>query len=484
MARKITTFILTLIIISGLFTGKVFAVPPFDDSAYRKTETILLIDSRSGNVLFEKNADAKIFPASTTKILTSIIIIEQGGDLNQEFSVGTGVGGSSVRSATNEKLIQGEKIKLIDLLYGLMLPSGNDAAKTIALNMGGIGEDTDEETALNNFADIMNQTAQELGMEDSHFLSPSGLHNENHYTTAKDMAKAARYAMTIELFRTVVSTVNYIIPPTNKYNKDTKLTNSNRLILPQRNGADNPYYNEYAIGIKTGDTSQAGRCLVAAAKKENMELIVLIFGDRTDSGEDRWKIANKLFEWGFENFVPANITPLILDTKIPVQISNASINDSGFDTDTQKANLDLIPAYKEGDERYISVSSEISQVISSTIEQITSTPSIFPGLTAPIEQGKVCGSVEYSYNGEVIYTIDLVASRDVKEFVPDEPINSPSVTKMEPIEPPKPEPISLWWWMLIPVILILALFVRWIMIRKRKKNRFKKRRRYRYNIRK
>lgn len=483
MTRKITTFILTVLIMLSIFPITALAdTPQFDASSFSKTDTILLIDAKSGNVLFEKNAAEKIYPASTTKILTCIIAIEQNSDLNAEFTAGTPITGSLVRGEGN-CLIQGEKIKLNDLLYGLMLPSGNDAAKTIALNMGGMSESVEESAALNNFGDIMNQKAKELGMENSFFLSPSGRHDpENpNYTTAKDMAKLTTYAMKNELFRKIVSTVNYTFPSTNKYNKATELANTNSLIKAKdKNGNDNPYYNQYAIGIKTGDTTPAGRCLVAAAKKDDMELIALIFGDRTDSGNERWTIANKLFEFGFGNFVPIDITETISKIEISsINIANASLNDSF------EGNLELTPAADENGRHTITGTSELEQIFSSNSEQITARINTKPDLAAPIDKGQICGDVEYLYNGEVVYKADLISPRDVAATFEGE--SPPVVTPQSPI-PTKDievnEKFSPWLWLIIPAILVLALLTRWFLIKNRKKSRFKKRRRYRYNIRK
>ena len=182
----------------------------------------------------------------------------------------------------------GEIISVRDLIYGMMLVSGNDAAAALAVYIGG---------SIEGFADMMNEKAEELGMTGTHFTNPHGAHDENHFTTAEDMAKLAMAAYSNPDFMSIVGTKVYQPEDTNMATGKTLLDNSNRLIRSDINSYAK-WYNEYATGMKTGYTSQAGYCLVASTSKNNQDLIALIF--EHTSTNDRFTLANELFDFGYE----------------------------------------------------------------------------------------------------------------------------------------------------------------------------------------
>ena len=267
-------------------------------------DTVLLVnaDNPSETVLrLERNADAKRYPASTTKILTCIVALENG-DVNDLVTV------SKRACNLNEKnskmgLKPGEKFHLIDLLYGLMLPSGNDAAIAVAEHIGG---------SISGFADLMNRKAEEIGMLHSHFVNPHGLHSEKHYTTARDMAILSAYAMQNQTFAEIVSTIEH-----DAYSSDGRkitLHSSNRLLRNATAKSYTPYscLYDYAVGIKTGDTHLAGKCLVAAARRgETTYILVLLRGENAPEGKQglakdqysaqRFYDAIRLFDYAFRN---------------------------------------------------------------------------------------------------------------------------------------------------------------------------------------
>ena len=212
----------------------------------------IIMEVNSNRVLHAYNEHDKKFMASTTKILTAITIIENCAlqDIITVTGKTVGVEGSSIY------LEAGEKLSVEDLLYGLMLRSGNDCAETLALHCSG---------SVENFAKLMNDTAKKIGAKNSNFVNPHGLHNDNHYTTAYDLALISCYAMKNETFRKIVSTQSITIPfSTRNYNR--RLTNKNKM-LKEFDGS---------TGIKTGYTKRAGRCLVSSCKRNGLELICVV----------------------------------------------------------------------------------------------------------------------------------------------------------------------------------------------------------------
>ena len=267
-------------------------------------DTVFLanIDDPEHAVLgLERNADTKRYPASTTKILTCIVALEHG-DPDELVTVSKKACNLSEKNS-KMGLKPGEKFTLLDLLYGLMLPSGNDAAIAIAEHLGG---------SVSGFSDLMNEKAAEIGMKNSHFVNPHGLHHAEHYTTARDMAILSAYAMQNPTFAEIVSTVEH-----DAFSSDgRKITmhTSNRLLRNASAKNYTPYtcLYDYAIGIKTGDTHLAGKCLVAAAKRgETTYILVLLHGENAPEGKSgqskdqytvqRFYDAIRLFDYAFRN---------------------------------------------------------------------------------------------------------------------------------------------------------------------------------------
>lgn len=216
-------------------------------------QSMILLETSTDRVFYEHNADKKLPMASTTKIVTAITVIENCGDLERKVTVpdiAVGVEGSSIY------LEKGEELKIIDLLYGLMLQSGNDCAVALALTVGG---------SIDKFADMMNRTAVKAGAKNSNFTNPHGLHDDMHYTTARDLALVASYAMKNPVFEKIVSTKRYTMPWKDR-SYDRVVLNKNK-ILSTFEGGD---------GIKTGFTKKAGRCLVASAKRNGMRVICVV----------------------------------------------------------------------------------------------------------------------------------------------------------------------------------------------------------------
>lgn len=216
-------------------------------------KAMCVVEKDSKRVLYSKNLNDKLPMASTTKVVTAITVLEHCNDLEQIIQVddcSIGVEGTSIY------LQHGETIKVKDLLYGLMLRSGNDAATALACHVGG---------SIEGFAKLMNELAVSVGANNSNFVNPHGLHHENHYTTAYDLALISAYALNNPIFKEIVSTRNYVIEATNKSDK-RYLTNKNKLLLNL----------EGCCGVKTGFTKKAGRCLVSACERDNATYVCVV----------------------------------------------------------------------------------------------------------------------------------------------------------------------------------------------------------------
>lgn len=230
------------------------------------SKSAILIDMNTGKILYGKNIHERHYPASTTKILTTILALEKGS-LSDTVKVGVD---PTLVEPSKIYLKAGEKIKLKDLIYAALLPSANDAAVAIAEDIGG---------TVSGFANLMNKKAKAIGCVDSHFVTPNGLFNKNHYTSAYDMALIARYAMQNSIFRKIVSTKNYSISSTNK-SKARNVINHNKMLY------DKNYYYQGCIGIKTGYTSASNHTLVSAAKRGGRTLLAVILDDKSTPYSD------------------------------------------------------------------------------------------------------------------------------------------------------------------------------------------------------
>ena len=251
----------------------------------------MLADATSGDILFANKPDESIYPASITKIMTALVLLENVDDLSKTVTVGAELD-SLASDSSVMGLSKGEIISYEDLLYGLMLPSGGDAAVTIAVNIGG---------SIEGFADMMNNRAEQIGMTGTHFVNPHGLHDDNHYSTASDIAKLTAVALNNSIFCTVVASSSHTTQATNKHPDGLSFSNTNKLVSEKSSNAD--YFYQNAIGVKTGYTDAAKGCLVAAAQKDGQTYIAVILGDDSTVGDERmvkrFTDAVIFFEYGF-----------------------------------------------------------------------------------------------------------------------------------------------------------------------------------------
>ncbi len=324
-------------------------------------ETAVLIDAFSGRVLYDRRMDAHMYPASTTKIMTAMLAVEEG-DPQESVTVSENAAGQEGSSVYLEA---GEKISMKDLLYGMMLRSGNDAATAVAEAIGG-----DTET----FAAMMNERAASLGLRNSHFVNPSGLQNEDHYSSAYDLAMITREALKNDLFRQIVSSKTY---------------------QAQRQGAEayKYFYNknktvfqyEGATGIKIGYTTAAGRCLVASAEREGTELIAVVLND-----PDWFEDAYRLLDYGFEAFRRVTVAkgerPLI----------SAAVMQGEQDVVRIGADSDIICLQPKGEVSDLGIIYDVPEAVK-----------------APVSRWEPAGRMKIYSDGEYICSKDLYYLEDI-----------------------------------------------------------------------
>lgn len=270
--------------ISNNFSSFIEASSDLSEEPNINSRAAIIYDRTSGSVLYGKNENEKRKMASTTKIMTAIVVIENSNldDIVTISSKAAGTGGSRLG------LHKDDEISVRDLLYGLLLCSGNDAAVALAEHVGG---------DISGFATLMNNKCDFLGLSSTHFVTPHGLDDDDHYTTAYELAVITNYALKNEIFYNYVGTKNYTVSINGK---PKNLSNTNEL-LGNLNGV---------YGVKTGFTNGANRCLVTAVKRDNMDLICIVLG--ADTKKDRTRDSIQLIEYAFKNFEMVNIREKIM----------------------------------------------------------------------------------------------------------------------------------------------------------------------------
>ncbi len=394
-----------------------------------------------GEVIFEKDADELRYPASTTKILTVLLGIQLVDDLNQIVTVSETAMMIPEDSSTMGLRV-GEEIPFIDVLYGTMMLSGNDGANVIAETVSG---------SIPAFVNLMNETAAVLGCVHTHFVNPHGYHDDNHYTTARDMAVIAREAMKNDVFCAIAGAVTYTIAKTNVQRART-ITTKSEYMLSGSEDKPNKYYFPDATGIKTGSHSHSGYCFAGAATRGGVSLISVVFftGKRA-----RWADTIKLMNYGFSQYT--RVTPIELYNMNPITIETS--NYSLQDTDRGRLLLVCRPSGdgNASDAAIIATKAEVARMA----QQLTDTVLIqyTRDFIAPIEAGEQVGTMTFfPENGDpVVY--DLTASRtvSVRENAPKtlEEIRAETYADPNPFPPFTPEFVLI---IISPLLLLALLF--------------------------
>lgn len=346
--KKTVSYILIISVLMGVFSLSASAI---------SAKAAVVICGDTGEILYSHNENARMSMASTTKIMTAWLLCELGGNLSRTIVTTpemVTVEGSSMG------LLAGDTVCLRDLLYGMMLPSGNDAANTTAIVIGG---------SIDGFVELMNKKAADMGLLNTHFCTPSGLDAEEHYTTAYELALIAREALKNEEFAAAAAaqsaTLNYGNPPYRR-----TLTNHNKLLR---------MYDD-VIGVKTGFTKKSGRCLVSAAKRDGKYVIAVTLNDGND-----WADHRELLNIGIAS----------------VQIQTHKAAEGAL----------VLPIASGGE-----VSEEINQfsmctAMNANISSIVAAPRF---LYAPVTAGDKIAQISYFCNGEAVFTADVTASSDIK----------------------------------------------------------------------
>jgi len=295
----------------------IVTVPSIKADAVTKTiqipkinsEAAILMDATSGQILFQKNMDRKMYPASTTKIMTGMLALQKG-KLTDVITMSDNAVFSVDRDSSHIALDVGEKITLEQALYALSIESANDAANGIAESIGG---------TLNNFAKLMNDTAVQAGAKNTKFINANGLHSNSHYTTAYDMAKITAAAIKVPRFVKIFTAKRYKIPPTNKQPETRIFSSRNKFI----NG-EIPYNG--ILMSKTGWTSEAQHTLVTTAQKNGTTLIAVVM--KSSNTSDKWKDTVDLLNYGFTQFAPVAITneKLVQSALQKITLANNTLN--------------------------------------------------------------------------------------------------------------------------------------------------------------
>lgn len=381
MKKLFVCLVLVLMLLIEVPINMVFATSTDELTIY--SPVALLMEAETGKILYNKNGDERRYNASTTKLMTAILTVE-----NCELADVAKVSYNAIFSVpsdyTNAALKVDEELTIEQLLHVLLIPSANDAANVLAEHIAG---------SIESFATMMNTRAIELGCTGTNFINPSGIHDDNHYSTAHDLALIGRYAMKNETIMSIVSKTSYTLPTTNKYDKEDRyFVTTNNMLRPSYKS----YYYEYTTGLKTGYTEHSLDCIVATAKKDEMEFIVVILGAGYNSNGLRQKYLDckTLFEYGFNNYSRKQIA-----TKDEVY---DTIKIQGATSETEQ--LDLI--YENNIDILIG-NTQIGETIQPNVN-------IKENIQAPITKGDIIGTATYEVDG-FTYTSNILAGNDVEK---------------------------------------------------------------------
>lgn len=358
--KKILKLIVANLFILFSFIANVYAADISSPAA-------VVICEETGRILYNKNANERKKMASLTKLMTAIILVENC-DMNENINVAKQscyVGGSEAGINPNDE------VSAKDLLYGMLLPSGNDCAVAIAYHIGG---------NIENFASLMNKKAQEIGLKNTNFVNPHGLDSDEHYTTPYEMALIAKYARQYDIIRTAVSTNETTVT---FGNRTVNLHNTNRLLRT---------YSK-ATGMKTGFTNGANRCLVASASQDKLNLIAVVLGSETS--DIRFNDTQNILEETFNNYKYYDISSFL----------NIYID---------------IPIIKGKQERYIKSYSEekFEALTEEEYSKIYVSQNIIPKIDAPMYKGTYLGTYTVSIDDEILYSENLYLEEDLLKKSP------------------------------------------------------------------
>lgn len=392
---RLLSWMLALALTAGLLTtfASASSGSAILDEMDVNAKAAVLVDPNTSEILYEKNAHEKMYPASITKVMTCLLTLEavDEGKLTLEQTVTassalhTGIGAG----ASTADIKEGEQIRIIDLLYAALIPSANEACNVMAEAVSG---------DVASFVELMNQRAAKLGMNDTHFANTHGYHDDDHYTSAYDIFLMCQEAMKHETFRTIVSSKSYDMPATNMH-PEVRTVHSTNALISNWNVAG--YLYSYATGIKTGHTNESGYCLAASATKDDRSLISVVMGcerEPNTSGSKGFIYFNetiRMFEWGFKNFS----TQTILDsTKRDIPEIEVTLGKG----------TNYVTLEPQGE-----ITALLPNDVSPEDFEFTYTRNA-DTVEAPVEKGQVLGTITATFNGKEYGSLPLVASISVE----------------------------------------------------------------------
>ena len=439
LSRKVLSILIVLVItLSASVTT--LAVTPADynpdtpavlENDHLYAESAFLIDMDTQAVLLSKNSRVRVYPASTTKIMTLLLAVESDIPLDQRVTIPAEAGdipaGSSVVG-----IKPGDQMTWSDLLYGFMLRSGNDASNAIAVLVSG---------SIPAFVSQMNLRAMQLGCEGTHFVNAHGYHDQDHYTTPQDLARISLYAMQNETFRQIVGTAHKSITVTRGGKTgSTDAENRNSLLL-----SESKYYYNGATGIKTGHHNKSGRCVVASAERQGVRLMAVVMDCAT---EDRlWADCHKLFNYGFSQYVSYSMTEIL--GRMQEEICNVTI-DNAIETDVNGGRMLLGYGNIVNGEAIRMVQHNSDEAMQRVYADVRASMHIDWNreLVAPVSAGEVLGTISFETPDGTTVSAELKASRDVEAKPEPTPSPTPTpapkkaarqeATKAQPGEPARP----------------------------------------------
>lgn len=379
---RLVSLLVTLVLLTGVLSPAVHAAQAPEITA----GAALLMDAVNDEVLYEKNAYDRMYPASLTKVMTALLVLEAVDEgrlsLDQMVTASTTFTAGLTANGSTQDIRPGEQMALLDLLYCLLVASANEASNILAETVDG---------SISAFVERMNQRAQALGCQGTHFSNPHGLHADDHYTTAHDIYLIARAAMENDTFRTIVSSRSHEVPATNMH-KARLFYSTNALLVTW-------YYRESyiydkAIGIKTGTTDEGGYCLLSAAKDGEDYLISVVLNapilEKEGGGSDRRQFteSRELFKWGFTNFERRQI----VDTATPLAQVEVTLSKT--------------------DHVLVRPASQLERTLPRSVKQEDIKQEIHldaDTVQAPVAAGQPLGKLTLTYEGQTLGEVDLVA---------------------------------------------------------------------------
>lgn len=381
---------LSLLLCISVFSGNCAALTVdglYGDEPDITSEAAILYEVSTGEVTYSKNVHEHLYPASTTKVMTALLTLENC-DMDEIVTVNASATGAVPSGSSIAGLYNGEQMTVKQMLICLLLPSGNDAANVLAEHVAG---------SIDAFVEMMNDRAQKLGCTDTQFANPHGFHDERHYTSANDLLLITLECKKYDVFNEIVASEQMSVPPTNKCSKTRYFNNTNYMISAAETSA---YIYPYCTGIKTGTTTEAGRCLIASAVKGGRELVLVILKAATNytvSGVRQimsfWE-AEDLFEWGFNSFEYKTVVSVRdVVAEVPVNLGEG------------KDYVTLHPA-----ENFSLLMHDDMPIDALDIE-VEKEESV----DAPVAKEQVIGRMHVSYQGTLLKTIELKATDAVEQ---------------------------------------------------------------------